>query len=182
MNTSPGAIVLHDKKFVPHIPESVILKAIAEVAVQINRDYKDTSPLFLGVLNGCFMFAADLMKEINLDCEIAFVRLASYSGTSSTGQVKQLFGIDASVKGRHLIVVEDIVDSGHTLTYLLQQIKSFEPASLKIATMLFKPDAYKGNFPVDYVGLRTGNEFLVGYGLDYNGKGRQLRDIYILSE
>jgi hypoxanthine phosphoribosyltransferase len=177
-----GVIALHDKSFVLFISHERIQEAIRKVASQINEVYAGQSPLFIGVLNGSFMFAAGLMQEIQVDAEITFIRLSSYSGTQTTGKVREVMGLKESVAGRPLVIVEDIVDTGHTLDFLIDYLRNLQPASVAVATMLYKPKAYQGKYPVDFPGMEIGNEFVVGYGLDYEGKGRQLREIYILKE
>jgi hypoxanthine phosphoribosyltransferase len=173
-------VVIHDKSFKVKIASKEIQKAIADVARQINHDLKDKRPLFLAVLNGSFMFAADLMKKVNVECEITFVKVASYEGTSTTGSVKQLIGINEDIKGRTIVVIEDIVDTGTTIENVYEQLKAMGAADIKIATLLFKPEAYKKTVPIDYTAIVVPNDFLVGYGLDYNGLGRNLEDIYVL--
>ncbi len=175
-----ATIKVIDKEFEVTIPEETILKAIDRIAGEINRDMKDKNPLFVCVLNGAFMFAADLMKRITVPCEISFVKVASYKGTSTTGAVKQLIGFNEQVEGRTVIVLEDIVDTGNTMEMIIADIRGHKPAEVKIATMLFKPEAYTKSIPVDYVGLDIPNEFIIGYGLDYNGQARNLKDIYTL--
>ena len=173
-------VLIHGRTFKIKITESEIQKAVTEVANQINIDLKDKKPLFLAVLNGSFIFAADLMKKVNLECEISFMKLASYDGTSSTGTIKQLIGINEEIKGRTVVIIEDIVDTGNTLSTILEQLKDLNAAEIKIATLLFKPDAYTKTIPIDYTAIVVPNDFLIGYGLDYNGLGRNLADIYVL--
>lgn len=174
------SIRIKDKNFDIYIPSGDIQQRIDEVAERINKDLEGTKPLFLAVLNGSFLFAADLMKRLTIDCEISFVKVSSYSGTSSTGAVKQLIGLSESLKDRTVVVLEDIVDTGLTLESLRGQILKMEPKELKFATLLFKPEAYTRNIPIDYIGMEVPNLFLVGYGLDYDGLGRNLEDIYVL--
>lgn len=169
---------LYDKTFKLYKSESEILQAIREVASRINNDYIGKRPLIVPVLNGAFMFAADLMKELKLDCELSFVKSASYHGTNSTGTVNTLIGLNTDLNGRHVIILEDIVDTGTTLAKLIPEFLAKQPASLKIATLLVKPDAIKTDIKVDYAGIEIPNDFIVGYGLDYDGLGRNLRDIY----
>lgn len=173
-------IQLGDKTFIPYIPEDKILKAVNNVARQINNDLKGKNPLFLVVLNGAFVFAADLLRGITTECQVSFVKLASYQGTSSTGKVKELVGMNEELEGRNIVVVEDIVDSGNTIEHILEDLKSKNPASVCVATFLLKPDVFKKDFKIEYVGLEIPNDFIVGYGLDYNGMGRNLRDIYVI--
>lgn len=176
------SVKLHDKSFAIDIPEERILQAVAAVANRINQDLKDDAPLFLGVLNGSFMFLSDLMKMVNIPCEISFVKVASYDGVASTGEIKQLFGLAENIKGRTVVVVEDIVDTGHTIQYLWSSLQSHQPKKVLVATLLFKPEAYAKDIPLDYVAIEVPNDFLVGYGLDYDGLGRNLKHIYKIIE
>ncbi|MDX2002627.1 MAG: hypoxanthine phosphoribosyltransferase [Chitinophagales bacterium] len=171
-------VTIQDKQFRPFIEHKDIDTRIALMAERINEDYRGKDVLFLSILTGSFMFTGDLMKYIKLDCEIAFARLASYKGTQSTGIVRSLMGFDENVNGRHIILLEDIVDSGHTLYNLLPELNKLEPASIAIAALLIKPNAMRYPIQVDYHAFSISNEFIVGYGLDYNGYGRNLRDIY----
>jgi hypoxanthine phosphoribosyltransferase len=173
-------VLLKDKRFRVNIPASDINKAVGEVAHRINTELKDKKPLFLSVLNGSFMFASDLMKKITIDCEISFVKVASYHGTSTSGSVKQLIGLNESIKGRTVVIIEDIVDTGLTIESVVKQLEAMEPADIKIATLLYKPEAYRKKLQLDYVAIVVPNDFLVGYGLDYDGLGRNLPDIYVL--
>ncbi|MCX6267728.1 MAG: hypoxanthine phosphoribosyltransferase [Bacteroidetes bacterium] len=156
--------------------------AVQKVADDINRDYDGKNPLLLAILNGAFIFASDLMRKITIPCEISFVKFASYSGTTTTENVKELIGIDEDFTGRHIIIVEDIVDTGITMDKLLGDVKGKNPADIKVACFCFKPDAFQKDFPIDYVGLKIPNDFIVGYGLDYDGYGRNLPDIYKISK
>lgn len=174
---------LKDKTFRLYKSESEILTAVRAVAHQINDAYIGKRPLLVPLLNGSFMFAADLMKELKLDCEISFVKAASYIGTQSSGNVTALIGLTESIADRHIIIIEDIVDTGNTLAKILPTLQQQNPASLKIASLLVKPEALQNRLKVDYVGMEIPNEFIVGYGLDYDGLGRNLRDIYqVVSE
>lgn len=175
-------IKILDKTFRIYIPQHDIEKAIQDVADSINVDMRGKNPVFVVVLNGAFMFAAELFKRINIDCEVCFVKLASYESTQSTGSVRQLMGIDMPLEGRHVVIVEDIVDTGHTINYTLDYLKDKNIADVKIATLFFKPKAYQYSYSLDYVALDIENEFIVGYGLDYNQQGRNLPDVYILNE
>jgi len=176
-------VKLKDKEFGVSIPAEKIQQVISEIAVKINNDYKDKEiPLFISILNGSFMFTADLFKSIEFNCEVTFLKMASYSGTSTSGNVKQLIGVNETIKGRDVIVLEDIVDTGITLEQILEQLKSYEPASVKVASLLYKPEAYKKSMTIDYIGMEIPNDFIVGYGLDYDGLGRNLADIYTLIE
>ena len=174
--------VILDKKFSEMIPGDEISKRIDEMAAEINHDFKGKNVVFLGILNGAFLFAADLFKKIDLKARISFVKLASYQGTRSSGTVKELIGWNEDIKGMEVIVLEDIVDTGHTLELIVGELKLRKVAGVKIATLLFKPDAYKKKIPVDYVGFRIPNNFVVGYGLDYDGYGRNLPSVYTLME
>jgi hypoxanthine phosphoribosyltransferase len=171
---------LLDKEFVISLPSEKIQSRIQEIADELNRDYANSRPVFLGILNGSFMFASDLFKSIKIDAQITFLKLASYQGTVSTGNVKQLIGLNQDLKDLDIIILEDIVDTGGTLDTIMRQLSGYQPASIKIATLLFKPEAYKKDIPIDYVGFEIPNEFIVGYGLDYDGYGRNLKDIYTL--
>lgn len=174
-------VKLKDKEFEVSIPSEKIQEAIAKMAKIINADYKDKEvPLFISILNGSFMFTADLFKHIDFVCEVTFLKLTSYRGTASTGAVRQLIGVNEAIEGRDVIVLEDIVDTGITLEQILGQLKSFEPASVKVASLLYKPEAYQKDMTIDYIGMEIPNDFIVGYGLDYDGLGRNLADIYTL--
>ena len=170
---------IHDKEFEIFIPYEKIRSVVEKMAEQMNRDLKNKNPLFLCILNGSFMFAAEIFKRIELmDAEISFVKLASYSGTSTTGEVKQLIGLNENLEGRTVVVLEDIVDTGITISNTIEQLKSKNPADVKVATLLLKPDALKKTVDLDYIGIEIPNDFIVGYGLDYDGLGRNLIDIY----
>ncbi|CEA16390.1 MAG TPA: hypoxanthine phosphoribosyltransferase [Fermentimonas caenicola] len=171
-------IVINDKQFELLIEQEVIENEIKRVAERINKELKDKRPLFIAVLNGAFMFAGELMKQVNILSEITFVRLASYHGTTSTNDVKTVLGLNESIKGRSVVIVEDIVDSGNTMVSLLEELGKYEPEEIRIATLLYKPAAMKQKLNLDYVALEIPNDFIVGYGLDYNGYGRNLKDIY----
>jgi hypoxanthine phosphoribosyltransferase len=172
-------IYIHNSRFKPAISEERILEVIRGMANDLNRDLGDKKPLFLSVLNGAFLFTADLIKHFNSECEISFVKLASYSGTES-GTLKSLIGLSENISGRNIVILEDIIDSGATVEALLEELKQKNPASVKIAALIFKPEAFKRNFSIDYVGLKIPNDFIVGYGMDYDGLGRNLRDIYVI--
>ncbi len=174
-------IKLHDKYFKTFISNEKIEKAIKVVADRINSDYKDKeTPLFLSVLNGSFMFAASLMKQLNIQAEISFVKLSSYCGTKTTGEVKQVIGLNKSVEGRNIIIIEDIVDTGVTIVELHKLLKEAGAADIKICTLLLKPASYNKSLKIDYPAMEIPNDFIVGFGLDYDQLGRQYRDIYIL--
>ncbi len=171
-----------DKEFETSIPENKILEAIDAVAHKMSKQLEGKNPLLVCVLNGAFMFASDLMKRITIPCEITFVKVASYSGTSTSGSVKHLIGFNENVKDRTVVILEDIVDTGNTITNLIEDVKTMSPADVQVATLLYKPDACKRAIRLDYVGLEIPNDFIVGYGLDYNGQGRNLKDIYTLAQ
>jgi hypoxanthine phosphoribosyltransferase len=175
-------IQLHDKNFEIFITEAEINFAIAQMAKQIEDDFQEDIPVFLGVLNGSFMVFSELMKHYNHPCEVSFVKLASYEGTSSTHEVTSLIGLNQDLKGRTVIVVEDIVDTGNTVEALKNLLKAQEVKHFKIATLFLKPEAYTKDIKIDYVGIRIPNKFIVGYGLDYDGLGRNLNDVYQISE
>lgn len=157
--------------------------AVAKVAEKINTDLKDVEvPIFLSILNGSFMFTADLMRKIEVKSDVVFVKLASYQGTESTGEVKQIVGLTKGVEGKTVVVVEDIVETGNTIEEIHKILKDAGAADIKICTLLYKPDAYKKDIPIDYAALQIPNDFIVGYGLDYNQLGRQYKDIYVLDE
>jgi hypoxanthine phosphoribosyltransferase len=173
-------ITIEDKTFETFIEYEMIEKRIRLMGIQLNLDYEDKVPVFIGVLNGAFMFLADLMKEIHIGCEITFVKLASYhGGTKSSGTLTEEYPLNIDLKGRDVIIVEDIVDTGETLKFLLDKIKALEPASVKVATLLLKPDALKYKFDeVCFIGFEIPNDFVVGFGLDYKNLGRNLDHIY----
>lgn len=175
-------IQIHDKQFETFITADKLDKAVQKLADSLNVKMKGKIPVFLAVLNGSFMFASDLLKKITIPCEISFVKLASYSGTTSTEIVRELIGFDENMKGRTVVVLEDIIDSGITLQKVLEKLKELEVAEIIIATLLFKPDAFKMSFNVDLVGIEIPNDFIVGYGLDYDKQGRNLKDIYKIVE
>jgi hypoxanthine phosphoribosyltransferase len=167
-----------DKLFSKEISYEQILAAIKRMASEIMRDYGESEPLFLSVLNGSFMFAADLLKEYAGPCQISFIKLSSYRGTSSTEEVKTLIGLNEDINGRDVVILEDIIDTGITVSQLLHDLKSYQPKSIRVATLLLKPAALRTNINPDYIGLNIPNDFIVGYGLDYNGLGRNFKDIY----
>ena len=152
------------------------------MAERINKDFKNEKPIFLSVLNGSFLFTADLLKKIKIECEVSFTKISSYSGTQSTGNVNTLIGISENLKDRTVIILEDIVDSGNTLEKIIPELKKQQPKQIITATLFFKPNAYKKKIKLDYIGIDMPNDFLVGYGLDYDGLGRNLSDIYILKK
>ncbi|MFC2081338.1 hypoxanthine phosphoribosyltransferase [Bacteroidota bacterium] len=169
---------VHNKEFEVFITNAEIRKVISDIAIQINTDLAGKEVIFLGILNGAFMFASDLFREITLECQISFLKLASYAGTSSTGTVKRLIGINEDIYNKTVVILEDIVDTGVTLDNIIKQLKGYEPKEIKVATMLFKPEAYTKELKLDYVGIEIPNDFVLGYGLDYEGYGRNLADLY----
>ena len=175
-------IRIKDKQFKTFITEEQILKEVARVGEEINRDLADANPLFVSVLNGSFMFTADLMKHVSVPCEISFVKLASYAGTSSTGKVKELVGLSDDITGRTIVIVEDIIDTGLTMERLIETLKARNPKEIRIATLLVKPDKLKVDLDINYIAMSIPNDFIVGYGLDYDGFGRNYRDIYTVIE
>ncbi len=172
------SIQLADKSFELSITSTEIQKAIWRIADQMDQDLKDKNPLMICILNGSFMFAADLMKKLTTPCQVSFVKVASYDGTQTTGSVKEIIGLSENIEGRTVVLLEDIVDTGVTIENILKQVSSLKPREVKVATLLFKPDACKRALTLDYIGLSIPNDFIVGYGLDYNGYGRNLPDIY----
>ena len=175
-------ITLNDKSFRVLIPAEEIDKAVSRVAEQLNERYEGRTPIFLGVLSGSFHFLSDLVRKIDFESQVTFVKLSSYNGTESTGNVTQQLGIDIDIEGRDIIIVEDIVETGHSMSYLLDYLRAKRPASVAICTLFFKPDKFLYNYKIDYTALSIGNEFIVGYGLDYNQLGRNLKDIYVIDE
>jgi hypoxanthine phosphoribosyltransferase len=175
-------IQLHDKHFVPFISSEEIEFAITNMAKQMDDDFFDDVPVFVGVLNGSFMVLSDLMKKYRGMCEVTFVKMASYEGTESSNEVKQLIGLNQNLEGKTVVIVEDIVDTGNTVEELKTIFKEQKVKHLKIATLFLKPDVYKKDIKLDYVGIRIPNKFIVGFGLDYDGLGRNLKDIYQLAE
>jgi hypoxanthine phosphoribosyltransferase len=176
------SIRVHDKSFVPYLTETTIQERIGDMAAEINRDYAGKRPLFIAILNGSFMFAADLFKHLTIDAEVCFIKLASYKGMRSSGNIITAIGLDQELFGRHVVIVEDIVDTGKTLTEFLPKLMHQQPASLKIAALLHKPEALQFPLNLDYLGFSIPDKFVVGYGLDYDGLGRNLKEIYQLSE
>ncbi|MBE0640205.1 MAG: hypoxanthine phosphoribosyltransferase [Bacteroidales bacterium] len=171
-------IKVHDKHFELFISSETIQKTIDDLANRINRDLEGKNPLFLVVLNGAFIFAADLFKRMKTDCQVSFVKLSSYMGTETTSVVRELIGLDEVLRGRTVVIVEDIIDTGITMAETMSKLRKLEAAEVKLATLLFKPNAFKKDFFIDYVGIEIPNDFIVGYGLDYDGFGRNYPDIY----
>lgn len=177
-----GEIKVKDKRFSLYINSEVIQESINKVAEKINKELKGKNPLFIVVLNGAFIFASDLIRKITIDCEISFVKLSSYSGTKTTSVVRELIGLDENVYDRHVVIVEDIIDTGITMENTINKFKKLDAKEVKIATLLFKPDSFQKDFNIDYVGLEIPNDFILGYGLDYDGFGRNYPDIYKIVE
>lgn len=175
-------IQLHDKQFVPFISAQEIDFAIAKIAALVEDDFADETPVFIGVLNGAFMVVSDFMKHYKSPCELSFLKMASYEGTTSTNDVKQLIGLDQDLTGRTVIIIEDIVDTGNTLVALKELFKQQDVKHFKVATLFFKPEALVNDIKIDYVGIRIPNKFIVGYGLDYDGLGRNLPEVYQLKD
>lgn len=173
-------VTIKDKTFETSIPETEILERVKQVANRINKDFEGKTPLFLAVLNGSFMYASDLMKNITIPCEISFVKLASYEGTTSTGAIKEVIGLNNDISGREVIIVEDIVDTGATMKRMLETLGTRNPAGLHICTLLLKPGKLAVPLDIEYAAFEIPNDFIVGYGLDYDQEGRNLRDIYTL--
>ena len=173
-------ITVIDKTFEVSIKETTIKQRIRELAQQMSRDLDGKNPLFLAVLNGAFIFAADLIREMTIPCEISFVKLASYQGTTSTGSIKEVIGINEDLTNRNIIILEDIVESGLTIKRMIEQIGTRNPASVQVCTLFFKPEKLKEDLKLDYVAFSIPNDFILGYGLDYDQQGRQLKDVYSL--
>ncbi|PWJ59920.1 hypoxanthine phosphoribosyltransferase [Dyadobacter jejuensis] len=175
-------VTILDKTFGPFLSQDDIERRIGEMAAQINEDYHGKTPIFIVVLNGAFLFASELLKRLDLSCEVSFVRLASYEHLASTGTVREIMGLQEDIKDRDVVVIEDIVDTGLTMHQLLQQLQSKQPSSLVVATLLHKPEALVAPVTLQYAGFEIENKFVVGYGLDYDGLGRNLNAIYVLQQ
>lgn len=175
-------IQVGDKQFRKDISYDRIYSAIKRMASELMNDYKQSTPLFLCVLNGSFMFVADLLKEYTGPCEVSFIKLSSYRGTKSSEEVKTLIGLNEDIKGRDIVILEDIIDTGITIAQLLNDLNSYGPKSIRVATLLLKPAALSTNVQPDYIGMEIPNDFIVGFGLDYNGFGRNFKDIYKIVE
>ena len=175
-------VKIKDKSFRVSIPEAEIKTRVKALAEQMSKDLEGKNPIFLAVLNGAFIFAADLMREMTIPCEISFVKLASYQGTTSTGKVKEVFGINENLSGRTVVIVEDIVESGQTMKQMIESLGTRNPESVRICTLFFKPEKLKEDLDLDYVAFRIPDDFIVGYGLDYDGLGRELKDVYTIVE
>jgi len=173
---------IKDKTFETSIPEAEIKARVKELAIRLNKDFADKNPLFLTVLNGSFIFAADLLREITIPCEVSFVKLSSYEGILSTGKVHEVIGLNEDISGRTVIIVEDVVDTGRTMHQMLDSLKVRRPASIQICTLFVKPDKLEEPLDIDYVAFSIPNDFIVGYGLDYDQQGRNLKEIYTLVE
>ncbi|MCD8285288.1 MAG: hypoxanthine phosphoribosyltransferase [Prevotellaceae bacterium] len=177
-SAAPHTVIVKDKKFTVSVPASRIRQEVSRIADELNRDYAGRTPLFLAVLNGSFVFAADLLRLVSVPCQVSFVKLGSYEGLESGGEVRQLIGLGESVEGRDVVVVEDIVDTGLTMSRLLESLRAMKPASLSVCTLLLKPDKLLSDIDIRYCALRIPDNFVVGYGLDYDGFGRNYADIY----
>jgi adenylate kinase len=175
-------IQLHDKQFKPFLSQAQVLAAVKNVADKIATDYKDETPLFVGVLNGSFMFVSDLLKEYQHPCEVSFVKLSSYSGLTSTGIVETLLDLPEDISGKSVIILEDIIDTGRTLKELVHLFSQTNVKEFKIATLFHKPSVYNGEYKIDYIGMEIPDKFIVGYGLDYNELGRNLKEVYQLNQ
>lgn len=175
-------ITVHDKHFKLYIPENEILNDVAKIAHEISLDLADKNPLFCPVLNGSFMFMSDLARALNFDAEIAFVKYNSYSGMQSSGKVSTVIPFPEKCRNRHVVIVEDIVDSGESMEFMLQELAKFEPAKIYIASLFFKPDAFIKDFKIDYLGRSIPNDFILGYGLDYDNYGRFYKDLYVVDD
>jgi len=175
-------VTIKDKTFTVSMPEAQIKARVKELAQQISRDMEGKNPLFLAVLNGAFVFAADLMREMTIPCEISFVKLASYQGTTSTGKIKEVMGINEDLSGRTVIILEDIVETGLTIRQMIESLGTRNPASVHVCTLFFKPERLKEDIDLKYVAFKIPNDFILGYGLDYDQQGRGLKDLYTLAE
>ena len=173
-------IHVHDKSFVPFINAAAIKERVHELGARISKDYEGKNPIIIAILNGSFIFASDLFRALTIEAEISFIKLASYKGTSSTGHIVTAIGMEEKLSGRHVIILEDIIDTGKTLHSFLPEIQQRQPASLKIATFLSKPEALQYEIKADYIGFEIPNNFVVGYGLDYDGLGRNIPELYTL--
>lgn len=168
-----------DKTFRLYMPEAEIQAIVRRLAAEISRDYSGRKPLLCPILTGSFMFAADLLREVDFDSHVTFVRYSSYAGMATSGSVKEMLGFPKDCRGRDVIIIEDIIDSGISMEYMLEQLKLQKPSSIALCAFLFKPDNFQRNYKIDYVGKSIPNDFIVGYGLDYDGMGRTYRDIYV---
>ena len=173
---------IKDLHFRPFIPEAELQALVADLAARISADYAGRHLVVSPILTGAFMFGADLVRLLTLPCEVSFIRYASYSGLASTGTVQCQLPLSPDIRGRHLLIVEDVVDSGLTIQRILADARALEPASVAVCALFFKPDAFRGDYRIDYIGRPIGNEFIVGYGLDYDEQGRNLKEIYVLDQ
>lgn len=175
-------VLVNNRRFVPYLTEAALQQKVASMAERLNQDFAGKDPVFLGVLNGSFMFVADLFRRLTIPCEVSFVKLASYQGMASTGQMKELIGLNEQLQGRHVVIVEDIIDTGNTIVALQVALNKLEPASVAVCTLLCKPDALVHALTLDYVVLEVPEHFFLGYGLDYDGHGRNLPTLYHLQD
>ena len=175
-------VKIKDKSFRISIHEAEIKRRVKALAEQMSKDLEGNNPIFLAVLNGAFIFAADLLREMTIPCEISFVKLASYQGTTSTGKVKEVFGVNENLSGRTVVIVEDIVESGQTMKQMIESLGTRNPTSVHICSLFFKPEKLKEELTLDYVAFSIPDDFIVGYGLDYDGLGRELKDVYTIVE
>jgi hypoxanthine phosphoribosyltransferase len=175
-------IILHDKTFRLSISSAKISERIMHIAAEINHDLKERDVVFLIVLNGAFIFASDLLRNITFNCPVSFIKLASYDGDKSTGTVKKLIGLSDNFENKTVVIIEDIIESGNTLHAVIEQLQRLPVKEIKTVCLLYKPDTYKFTYPIDYIGFTIPNNFVVGYGLDYNGYGRNLNDIYTVTD
>lgn len=173
-----STITIEDKQFVKYISEKEIDEAIARVAAEVNEEYKNDTPIILFVLNGSVIFGADLMKNLNIPCRMTCIRVSSYEGLHTTAKVKNIIGLNENLENQRVLVIEDIIDTGNTYAHIVEMMKEAKVKDVKIATLTYKPDSYKQPYPIDFIGLEIPNKFIVGRGMDYNGLGRNLRDIY----
>lgn len=171
-----------DKKFKTYIPAAEVAEIVKGLAAKLSEDYKGRFPLMMPILNGTIFFAADLLRAMEIDSEVSFVKMSSYAGTQSSGQVKELIGFNENVKGRDVVLIEDVIETGISMDYTLKRLWEMKPASVKICTLVFKPHMFQKDFKIDYIGKEIGDAFIVGYGFDYNGHGRTYKDIYVLDE
>ncbi len=177
------SVKVYDKEFKLSIPYSQIVEAIKNIASKLNKDYSGKDyPVFISVLNGSFIFAADLLKELNFQHSISFIKVASYAGSNSTGKIKQLFGIDEDLKNKNIIILDDIIDTGNTIDYICREIEKQKPQSIKVVSLFLKEEIYRGKIKIDYIGLKIPDKFIIGYGMDYNGLGRHYKNIYELTD
>lgn len=176
MNT----LCLHDKKFEICIPSPDVQKAVDAIALRMNLELCDKNPIFISILNGSFMFTSDLMKRLIFNCELSFIKLSSYKGLNSSGEINELVGLNENLENRMVVILEDIIDTGTTIAKTVEKLRSFHPSEIRIATLFLKPEIFKGNITLDYVGIEVPNKFIVGCGLDYNGLGRNYPDLYAL--